>query len=244
MRKNLVIGAVLLTCSVLAFYAGGGDGLPQPWKSNKREVVQNHQEQKPIIQYVVQQPEARPPQEELEARIIDLPNDGDAWHTTLFVHPDWKQRPSDRRLVAAFESEPRLMSVKTQTMFHVYTTDGPDYRERFAQFVPVVPAVLVQRGADGKVIYKKSGPNVADDERKLAREVKDAIKDWCDRNRCYPIHPKPLPDTQPQPLPVEPIPDTMLQPPADKKDNSGLVALLGILTAGGAGVATQLRKGG
>ena len=86
-------------------------------------------------------------------RIVDLPETGGAWHLSIFVHQDWRSRPAERRLVAWFSVEPRLVSLKAQTHDHLYTDADPMYRLRFAKIVPLLPAVMLQDGT-GKVWYK------------------------------------------------------------------------------------------
>lgn len=175
----------------------------------------------------------------VEERILDLPEDGDVWHTSLFVHPNWQAIPAERRLIAAFETEPRLVSLKAQSKYHLYTSDDPIYKERFASAVPVIPALVVQR-SDGEVIYKGSGDKVGDDPHSLGHAIKDTIRKQCPDGRCRPIVPKPVPEPLPQPKP-EPIPD--LGPPATEPPNHLWAILIG--AAGlAAGVAAQWKKDG
>jgi hypothetical protein len=173
----------------------------------------------------------------VEERLLDLPEDGDVWHTSLFVHPNWQAVPAERRLVAAFETEPRLVSLKAQTKYHLYTTDDPIYRDRFASAVPVIPSLVLQR-SDGEVIYKSSGDRVADDPHALGHAIKDTIRKQCPDGRCRPIVPRPQPEPVPQP---EPIPD--LGPPVPEEPNHLLpilIAAAGLAT----GVGAQWKKDG
>src|SRR5579872_5584422 len=50
----------------------------------------------------------------VQERVIDLPEDGDQWHTILIVCPNWQGRPAERKAEAMFHSEPLLLSLKDQ----------------------------------------------------------------------------------------------------------------------------------
>src|SRR6185437_376680 len=56
---------------------------------------------------------------ELGDRVIDLPEDAHAWHTSVFTG----EKPSsrERQILGWFESEPQLRRLKEQTHFHHYT---------------------------------------------------------------------------------------------------------------------------
>lgn len=154
---------------------------------------------------------------EVGERIVELPDDGDVWHTSVFVHAQWQSLKADRELVAAFETDPRLVSLKAQTKFHLFTDADPTYKQRFAKHVPTLPAILVQRG-NGEVIYKASSTNI--DPPALGGQVAAGIHNWrCDQNGCYPVQPQPAPAPPPLFNPpllqrglqraLEPVPDVM-----------------------------------
>jgi len=172
----------------------------------------------------------------VQRRVIDLPDDEQVWYTSLFVHPDWKSRGPDRRLVAAFDAEPKLQSLKSQTHWKLYTTDDEWYKQTFASHVPVVPALLVQR-SDGSVIFKSSGDQVASDTGDLADAVDRSIRK---RRQCKPIPvPQPTPVPSPPNVTPEPIPDIGPQP-EKPADNSGKLILA--LLAAVAGSYLGLKK--
>lgn len=169
----------------------------------------------------------------MEGRIIDLPEDGDLWHTSLFVRGDYRRIDPDRRLMAAFESQPQLVSLRAQTQFHDYPAEGADYRDRFAKHVPPeqLPAVLLQK-SDGTVVFKASGAHVADDPNRLARHIRQAIQEDCRNGRCrprpvVPVQPAPF-QPQPLPYPVSPIPDLG---PADNTVSPDVVIIGGFVLA-------------
>ena len=139
-------------------------------------------------------------------RVIDLPEDGDAYHTTLVLATDWRTMPKQRRLVAWFQADPRLASLRSQTHFHEYTERSPIYRARLARAVSSVPCVMVQR-SDGRVVFKASGSNLPPTSGVLADQIAASL---CPR-------PRPQPDVQPEPAPEPeplPLPDVRPQPPA------------------------------
>src|SRR5689334_13966910 len=51
----------------------------------------------------------------VQERVVDLPEDGNQWHTILIVCPNWQARPAERRAEAMFHAEPFLVSLKHQT---------------------------------------------------------------------------------------------------------------------------------
>ena len=177
-------------------------------------------------------------------RIIDLPEDGEVWHTSLLLHDEWERIDQDRRLVAWFETNSRLASLRAQTVWHIYTESDPIYHERFREAVPILPAVLVQR-SDGEVIYKSSGVHLPDRAEKLASSIHGTIRRRCPSPWCGP-QPQPEPPPQPheeQPLPKpEPIPDLS----ADSKPQTSnlLLAIAVCLTSFAGGLWVQWRRTG
>jgi len=151
-------------------------------------------------------------------RIVDLPETGGAWHLSIFVHQDWLKRPAERRLVAWFSVEPRLVSLKAQTHDHLYTNADPMYRLRFAKIVPLLPAVMLQDGT-GKVWYKAA---VGSKDVPLPSEptmLGDKFQKLFSGGPCPWPKPKPEPEPGPGPGPDESpdlpnIPD--LDVPADR----------------------------
>lgn len=163
-----------------------------------------------------------------QAKIVELPEDGQVWFTSLFVHDDWKNRPADRRLVADFDAIAPLQSLKAQTHFHVYTASDPNYRERFARDVNVLPCVLIQR-ANGEIVYKESGANVGCQPDGLARSIQAGIRRHCPDGKCGPLPPPA--DEIPPDEPHETPPELPLLPAA-KTDAENPWLIVGCVAAG------------
>ena len=159
--------------------------------------------------------EAAPPPapSAIAERVLDLPEDGEAWYTTLLVHPPISRDIHDQRLLEAFDTEDRLRSLKTQTRFHVYANDHPIYQQRFAPHVQRLPAVFVQRGASGEVVFSASGPEVAEHPHRLGHAIQQAICRRCPHGRCQPVLPQPTPPPDTPVLPPGPEPVPNLGPP-------------------------------
>ena len=172
-----------------------------------------------------------------EDRAIDLPEDGNTWHTSLFLRKEWESIPAERKVHTLFFTEKGLISLRTQTHWHLTTTNSPEY-DKFAQLVTVTPCLLVQR-ANGEVIYRESGSQLAHDNDGLVRAIRKEVQRHCPDGRCLPLHPAPGPDEE---KPAEEIPAIVQETPPEKK--SPLAAII----AGGAGllggVAGHWRKGG
>jgi len=140
-------------------------------------------------------------------RVIQLPEDGQAYHTTVIVSANWRERRSERYLLGWFASHPGLASLKAQTHFHQYDTTDALYKTRLAHAVPDTPAVVVQQ-ADGKVVYKASGVNLPQSADELAGNISISLGGCRPRPRPQPA-PKPDVDVD---VDVTPIPDIAPQP--------------------------------
>jgi hypothetical protein len=179
---------------------------------------------------------------QVSERIVDLPETGGAWHLSIFVHQDWRERAEERRLVAWFSVEPRLVSLKAQTHDHLYTNADPMYRLRFAKVVPLLPAVMLQDGA-GKVWYKaavgsKEVP-LPDDPTALGDKFQSLFSGFsggpCPRPKPEP-GPKPSPDEVPD-LPNIPDLDVPAVCPAPAREQfpwpTAILIVLGVGVASG-----------
>ncbi len=173
-------------------------------------------------------------------QIIELPEDGDVWHTSLFLHDDWESRGTDRRLVAWFATDSRLVSLKSQTRWHLYTPSDPIYRQRFEAAIPQFPAVVLQRG-NGEVIFKATGENLSPGPEELASSINRQIRERCPGPYCRPFEPQPITPTPPP----EPIPDLGPEEPAILDDAEPVQLWLLVLAGAaslGIGVASEWRK--
>lgn len=179
---------------------------------------------------------------QVNERIVDLPETGGAWHLSIFVHRDWRERADERRLVAWFSVEPRLASLKAQTHDHLYTDADPMYRLRFCKVVPLLPAVMLQDGT-GKVWYKAA---VGSRDAPLPNDpvlLGDKFQSLFAGGPCPRPKPKPEPEPEPKPGPDE-VPDLPDVPDLDAPTNHPAPAKeqfpwpLAILIVMGAGVAS------
>jgi len=150
--------------------------------------------------------------DEVNQRVVELPEDGGAYHTTLLVHDDWRSRAQDRELVAWFDADPRLASLKAQTHWHVYPESNPTHRERFAGHA-VLPAVFVQK-ANGTVVLAEHAHELKD-----AKTLGDQVGFLFRRqSRFFDRCPRPDPDPSPNLVPVpddRPIIDVDVHPVID-----------------------------
>lgn len=144
------------------------------------------------------------------AEVVDLPDDGKAYYTTLIVHDDWRQRAAERALVAAFETDQLLRSAKSQTHFNLYAASNPLYAQRFAKSVPTLPALLIQ-DATGKVYLKLSGDELTGDVEKVRGPIRRL---WQARPIYVLPWRRPCPCPEPTPQPSPPAPDETPLPDA------------------------------
>ena len=134
-------------------------------------------------------------------RVIDLPEDGNLWHTTVFTSET--PTPEEHRVLSWFDSNTSLQSLKKQTHFHHYTPKSSVF-ERYTSLVANgYPAVVLQDGT-GKVIYKASGANVPQSDWPLVKGIIECIRSHCPH--CPRPNPTPTPSPVPTPSP-NPIPD-------------------------------------
>jgi hypothetical protein len=127
--------------------------------------------------------------------VIDLPEDGQTWHTSVFTGVRLSAR--ERDLLDWFTSDPRLNRLRRQTHFHHFnrlSAVWPRYANLTADGLPVI----VLQDATGKVVFKASGDAVPRAPWPLVKGIVECIRAHC------PHCPRPRPTPQPQP---EPEPD-------------------------------------
>jgi hypothetical protein len=179
------------------------------------------------------------------ARVLDLPEDGDQWYTTLFLHPKWDELP-DPKLRAAqanavkmFNTEPWCLELRQQTHWNVITID--DARAKpFYPIIPRTPCLMIQR-ACGEVIYKESGANLSEGPHGLRRAIQKATKRHCPDGRCpvaWPVPKKEDPPKAEVPAVIEKTPDAPKVPDAPKpKGVSPVTCAVVVILAFGTTVA-------
>ena len=164
-------------------------------------------------------------------RIIDLPEDGKAWHPTVFTGE--QPTPQELRLLAWFDSDPQLNKLKRQTHFHYYTPRSSVYPRYGNLTAGGLPAVVLQ-DETGNVVYKASGSNVPTAEWPLVKGVIECIRAHC------PHCPRPKPAPTPPPAPSPDIGPPQIIPdvvgpnddtPQDARDDTLLVAFAVFLIA-------------
>lgn len=172
-----------------------------------------------------------------EERVIDLPEDGNQWHTILLLCADWKNRPAERKAEAMFHSEPLLVSLKHQTHWHLITSDQEEFA-KFRALVDVTPCLVVER-ANGQVVYRESGPGLGKSPHALTHAIRREIERHCPDGRCLPLHPVPGKDEEP---PGEEIPAVLREEasPGERKGRLAPVAFVAAL-GGLVGFARKFR---
>lgn len=179
---------------------------------------------------------------EITERVINLPEDGQAW-STVFVWPEYREADQDsRRLAALFASEPRLQSLLAQTKSFHYTPADPLWRTRYAQQMGgATPQFwLIRPGpnpADGTAVYAVSGQALPTTGKDMADGIARNINRICPR-------PNPGPSPAPGPQPVTPAPQIPdISPPEPIDDPLPLwVWILPVLAAGGGALAEWKRS--
>ncbi|MBI3866820.1 MAG: hypothetical protein HY290_33490 [Planctomycetia bacterium] len=175
-----------------------------------------------------------------EQRVLDLPEDGNAWHTILIVRPEWRSIAAERKAEAMFHSEPLLISLKHQTHWHLITTDQAEFA-KFRTLVAATPCLIVER-ANGEVVYRESGPELGKHPHNLTHVLRREIERHCPDGRCLPLHPVPNKD---EPRQDDEVPAVLREDPKPAGPKAGgLVAVLTALGAAAGGVGWQWKKTG
>lgn len=122
---------------------------------------------------------------DVQERVIDLPEDGNKWFTSLFLHDSWKSNSQESMVVNAFATDRRLIGLREQTIFNTYTESDPHYQETFSEAIPELPAITVQR-PDGTIVYKASGPRIPRSGAAIADSIQRTSRRRCWRGQCEP----------------------------------------------------------
>jgi len=161
-----------------------------------------------------------------EERVIDLPEDGNQWHTILILRAGWQGLPAERRAEAMFHTEPLLVSLRHQTHWHLITTDQAECA-KFRALVDATPCLIVER-ANGEVVYRESGSDLGKHPHALTHAIRKEIERHCPDGRCLPLHPVPLKEDE---SPGE-IPAVLRETPAPAEKKANLVPLAAVAGAG------------
>src|SRR6266436_6821525 len=126
---------------------------------------------------LAERPATAPLAAEVEERVLDLPEDGNQWHTILILRSGWQSLAAERQAEAMFHSEPLLVSLKHQTHWHLITTDQAEF-QKFRTLVDATPCLIVER-ANGQVVYRESGPDLGKRSHALSHSIRKEIQRHC-----------------------------------------------------------------
>jgi len=172
-----------------------------------------------------------------EERVIDLPEDGNQWHTILILRAGWQGLPAERKAEAMFHTEPLLLSLRHQTHWHLITTDQTECA-KFRALVDATPCLIVER-ANGEVVYRESGPELGKRPHALTHAIRKEIERHCPDGRCLPLHPVPGKEDESP----EEIPAVLRETPAPAEKRAKLVPLAAVAGAGlAAGFAWRFKR--
>jgi hypothetical protein len=145
-----------------------------------------------------------------EKQIINLPEDGTSYFTTLFLPANWRADKNCRSLVAGFTSDRRLASLKAQTIWNQYDASDPMFASRYGSSVTELPCVSLTDPTGG-VLYKRSGEKIPKSYKLLAQDIQSQIVTTRYRGKKCPDGKCPwedeekneaVPDTQPNTTPA------------------------------------------
>ena len=172
----------------------------------------------------------QPPDEAwISERVINLPEDGGAWHTVLVLDDS----PMSRHVAGLFNTTPRLQSLAAQTKTYQYPPDHW-WTQKNRPGYPA-PLILVMRPSieaggtnDYTRVYEQWGSGIPADGERLADDIAKMIGRPCPR-------PEPAPTPVPQPLPMPPVAPVIPMTPdvAPPPESNELEWLIYALIAGG-----------
>lgn len=156
-------------------------------------------------------------------------------YTTLFLPPNYQSDPTSQDVLRGFYgADSTLADLKNVTTFTTYTSDDPDFRDRWVKKVPAVdqgkPAVLVTLGGK-KLLFQEGTP---------AKTIADEVKASQIVEKCRPFKPCPSPK-DPEVKPEDPVtpeapitptnpviaPTQPVAPPVEEVETGKVVAILG-----------------
>ena len=214
---------LILIAGTILLITHGGEWASGEWASLKVRLARLEQIQSGSFDRVIELER----QGFAEQHVLDLPDDGNQWHTILILRQGWRALPAERKAEAMFQSEPLLVSLKHQTHWHLITTDQEEFR-KFQRLVDVTPCLIVER-ANGQVVYRESGPRLGQNPRGLTLAIRKEIERHCPDRHCLPLHP--VPDKNDPPLREE-IPAVLQEEPPEKR-SSNLVPVAVVAALGG-----------
>lgn len=173
-------------------------------------------------------------------RVIKLPEDGQAFHLSIFVSDNWRSNPRDRQIIAWFESNKTLVSVKAQSFFHIYTPSDKVYKSRFSGSITKMPCILFQ-DSTGKAYYKVTAPKSEEEVATAFATLFDKrpwlrTRPWLRPRPC----PCPSPGPGPGPEPITPGPDKLPELKDTPPMETPFPWVAFVLILGGAGVCMGL----
>lgn len=175
------------------------------------------------------------------------PEDGTVWHVSVVGDP---ADPAYQRLVAQWDSDPKLQAFKSRCHFHAVTTESEIYANRYQATIKGLPTLRVQAG-DGAIVYERHGraiPRTGDGILQgiggLAGGIIDRVGDTvrtlfgCDNGRCGPQpEPEPIPINEPEPVVIQPV-----EPEPEGDDGVLVLGLLGGAAGAGLGAARKFKE--
>lgn len=99
------------------------------------------------------------------------PQDQGKLYLTVFTHSNWKNYPSETRVLEELQKEP-LLGFAKDCHFNHYTEKSPFYLKRFAEHFSTdsFPVLILQK-ADGTYWYKASGDNIGATSEEILEDI-------------------------------------------------------------------------
>lgn len=167
---------------------------------------------------------------------IQLPQDQGKWYLTLMGDK------SDEQFATVsdwFNQNPQLRKLKSQTHFNMLPADSAMFQDRYRENTATLPCIRLQT-AEGVVVFQASGDNLPLTAEALTKGLSERIFNFrrrCPDGNCRPHReptpePKPVPDTDEDPIDHTGPPDTLDEEPVDSE--TPWYAFAGVFAAGAA----------
>jgi len=156
--------------------------------------------------------------------VINPPQDGKRYATIVLTSDRWQTDFAERRLLAWFDSNPDLRSLRTTTTFVHYTPSNPIWKERFAPSYKGGQTMVRIQDWDGATYFEQSDNELPQSDATLVEAI---------RTRLGQCRPWTRPDAKPSDKPKKSFFELVLNPTINLGLSSFAMKLLAIGIFGG-----------
>jgi hypothetical protein len=217
--KNIVIWTLLLGCTAYVASQAYQEYAPPDFKIRTETLAQ----------------QVRKPQIICGKQIVNLPNDGHKYYTTVFTPAS-----TQSKVVGWFKSNSTLVDLKRRTHYNEVSASDPMYARYKRYHGNSGKTVVLLQDPNGREIYCSARKGLPSTANGLASAIQGDItancifRRWRDR-----AQPQPEPTPEPDDEEVSPDDDEVVEPAEESNDFPFLLAALGLAIGLAFGVGTS-----